>query len=397
MNSHEMPAGAGLAGRLQFASPFELGQFLLLGRKTGVLHLSSGDKRGELHVLEGQIVSAAGPDLTNGQAAAMEMLKWTEGEFHFVPEPVPPSEEIDLGTENLLLETARLMDESGQGERKVAASLEAADELRRTFAAITAQAASTAPGAAGTACGWLLQTPGGSLAHLTGFPLMGVGAGGAAQQLDASTTPDPGRVLGRAIEGPPRNEWLSEGGRRLYLSWGDEGYRIVYPYPTPAIEKHISDHEAVQAMLCGATAVGIFGPTGAGKSLLAAILAAAQAADGFHVLYVTGVPTHDLGDGQRILHVIVPPGAGPAHAQEALERWHPESVVVDVEPSREVATFLQLCRRGGIPLVMTLRAPDGAWARESVRFLVRDTAGWKFLTPSVTAAGPTLQVDQEAA
>jgi hypothetical protein len=397
VNPHEMPPGSGLAGRLQCASPFELGQFLLLGRKTGVLHLSSGDKRGELHVLEGQIVSAAGPDLSSGQAAAMEMLKWTEGDFHFVAEPVPPSEEIDVGTENLLLETARLMDESGQGERQVAASLEAADELSRTFAAITAQAASTSPAAAGSARGWLLQSPGRSLAHMTGHPLMGVGADGGAKQLDAGTTPDPGRVLGRAIEGPPRDEWVSEGGRRLYLSWGSEGYRLVCPYPTPAIEKHIPDHEAVGSMLCGATAVGIFGPSATGKSLLAALLATAQAGDGFRVLYVTGVPTHDLGDGQRILHVVTPPGAGAAHAQEALERWHPEAVVVDAEPSREMAVFIQHCRRGGIPLVMTLRASDGVWARKSVQFLLRETAGWKFLTPEVTSAGPRLRVSQEAA
>ena len=176
MNPHDAHPGAGLTGQLNFASPFELGQFLLLGRKTGVLYLTSGDKRGELHVLEGQIVSANGPDLSNGQEAAMEVLRWTEGEFSFVPEPVPPSEEIDLGTENLLLETARRMDESGQGERQVAASLEAADELSRTFAAITAQAASTSPSAAGSACGWVLKAAGRSLAHMAGHPLMGTAA-----------------------------------------------------------------------------------------------------------------------------------------------------------------------------------------------------------------------------
>ncbi len=397
MNPHDAHPGAGLTGQLKFASPFELGQFLLLGRKTGVLYLTSGDKRGELHVLEGQIVSANGPDLSNGQEAAMEVLRWTEGEFSFVPEPVPPSEEIDLGTENLLLETARRMDESGQGERQVAASLEAADELSRTFAAITAQAASTSPGAAGSACGWVLKAPGRSLAHMAGHPLMGTAAEGQEQQLDPAPTPDPGRVLGHPIEGPPHDDWLVEGGRRIYLSWGREGYRLVHPYPTPAIEKHIPDHEAFGAMLCGATAIGIYGPSDTGKSLLAAILATAQAGDGFRVLYVTGVPTHDLGDGQRILHVVLAPGAGPARAQEALERWHPDAVVVDVDPSRELAVFVQHCRRGGIPLVLTLRAPDGAWARQSVRFLLRETTGWKFLTAKVAAAGPTLQVNQEAA
>ncbi len=40
--------------------------------------------------------------------------------------------------ENLLLETARLMDETGQGEQQVAAAMEQGDELSRTFAALSA-------------------------------------------------------------------------------------------------------------------------------------------------------------------------------------------------------------------------------------------------------------------
>ena len=118
------PSGDVMQGQLQFASPFELGQFLLLGRKTGALHLTRDGKRGVLYVLEGQIVSAVSPELRSGEEAAAEMIRWTEGDFRFVPEPVMRTGEIEVGTENLLLEVARQMDETGLDEQAVAASLE---------------------------------------------------------------------------------------------------------------------------------------------------------------------------------------------------------------------------------------------------------------------------------
>ncbi len=386
-----------MSGTLTCASPFDLGQFFLLGRKTGVLHLTQGEQRGELHFLQGQIVSAVGPDLKGGQETAMALLKWTEGKFRFVPEPVAASQEIELGTENLMLETARLMDESGEGERQIAASLEAADELSRTFAAITQSAVRTSAGGDESPSRWLFAARGRALLHVPGHPLAGTDETGRMHNLDEERKLDPGRVLGCSVTGPPYEGWLEVENRRVYLSWGAEGYRIVYPHCRPSAEHHLADHQAMGRMLSGATAVGIYGPSGAGKSLLAAILATAQAAEGFRVLYLTGIPSHDLGDGQRLTHVVSAPGGGGSAAQAALERWHPEAVVIDLEPSRDMASFVQNCRRGGLPIVLTLRAPDAEWARESVQFLLRETTGWQFLRPSVAGEGPALEVTQDAA
>ncbi len=387
----------GFYGRLEHASPFELGQFLLLGRKTGVLHLHRGDERGELHVREGQIVAAVGPDLRGGSEAAMKLLRWTEGEFRFAVEPVPPSEEISVGTENLMLETARRMDESGEEEQQVAAALEQADELSRTFAAISAATAS-GPAGEGHAPGrWVVEAPGRSLFHMRGYGLMGADPGDVCTRLDESTTPDPGRILGQKIGGPPFDDWITHQQIRFYLSWGAEGYRLVHPFPHPSIDRHLRDPAEIGQRLGDATAVAIYGPSGAGKSLLAALLASAQAAGGCRILYLTGVPTHDLGDGDRILHVVSPPGSDVNAAREILDRWRSDAVVMDIEPSPASASFARWCHRGSIPLVITLRAPERKWAGESIRHLMGESDDWRFLAPSRVAAGPILEVTQAAA
>ncbi|MBE9478532.1 MAG: DUF4388 domain-containing protein [Chloroflexi bacterium] len=397
MDDRHLDSSIGMRGRLDVVSPFELGQFLLLGRKTGALHLIRGEERGVLYVLEGRIVSAVGPDLRGGPDTAMKLIQWTEGEFHFIPESVAPSDEIPMGTENLLLETARLMDESGLGEKEVAASLEQVDELSRTFAAISATSIVESSGHGGSPSRWVAKVAGRSLLHVAGHALVGVAPDGAITAFDTRDVPDPGRVLGQSIDGPPVDEWMQRKGPRLYLSWGSEGFRLVHPFPSPAVERHLRDASAVEQMLGASAAVAIYGPSGVGKSLLTALLVSAQAAQGYRVLYLSGVPTHDLGDGSRIHHVVVAPGSSLMKVREALERWHPDSVAVDLEPSEEMAAFARSCRAGGIPLVLTLRAPERESARESVRVLYGDTRGWQFLSPSPAGAGPVLEVLQEAA
>ncbi|MCK4306223.1 MAG: hypothetical protein KAY24_18425, partial [Candidatus Eisenbacteria sp.] len=323
---------------------------------------------------------------------------WKEGEFRFVPEAIAQSEEIGLGTESLLLETARLMDESGAGEREIAASLEKIDELSRTFADISEASHGRGPQGSDTPEAWVNAVPGRSLFHMTGHALMGREPGGQVTLLDEERSPDPGRILHLRIDGPPHNDWTQRDGVRLYLSWGSEGYRLVHPFPRPAIERHLRDMAAIeQPVDAAAPGVTIYGPPNSGKSLLAALLVSARSANGGRVLYLSGVPSHDLGDGRQIFHVVAAPGSQLVAAREVLARWHPESVVTDMEPSEELVAFLRSCKAGGIPIVLTLRAQELQWAQQSIACLFDQTSGWRFLAPSQVEAGPVLEIRQCAA
>ena len=102
---------AGFQGRLEAASAIQVGWLLLLGRKTGALHLVHEEEWGVLFVREGRIVSAVGPDGGSGTKAAARLLEWSEGVFRFCPVPVEDTDEISVGTEMLLREAAATVEE----------------------------------------------------------------------------------------------------------------------------------------------------------------------------------------------------------------------------------------------------------------------------------------------
>jgi len=100
-----------LSGRLDAVDLFEISQFLLMGQKTGALEIDSGGKRGTLYFDQGQIVNAVDDALADGEEAAYRMFAWPRGTFTFRREPPPGLRSIHTGTESLILDIARFMDE----------------------------------------------------------------------------------------------------------------------------------------------------------------------------------------------------------------------------------------------------------------------------------------------
>lgn len=325
----------------------------------------------------------------------MRLLSWEEGEFSFVEEPISGAREIEIGTQNLLLETARIIDETGGEAEAVAASLKQVDELTRTFAAITAGAAASTD-AGNPALAWLIEAPGRSIYGLPGHVVLGQGPSGEVVPFPAGVTLDPGMLttepVDRGFDG-----WVSRGSRRLFLSKGDDGFRVLHPYPAPVPADHVESVASLEKLLGVVSPALVYGPAGAGKSLLAAILTRLYAERGWRVLVATGLPAHDLADGARVLHAAIAPGSGLGIAKTMRERWRPDLVVVDLDPSEQVIGFVRDCRMAGVRLAVTLRSAERAAARECIRLLTGDKSGWQLLSPWPVAAGPKLDISFEAA
>jgi hypothetical protein len=100
-----------LSGRLDAVDLFEICQFLLLGQKTGVLEVESRGKRGALYFDQGQIVNAVDDALADGEEAAYHIFAWPGGTFAFRHESPPGLRSIHAGTESLILDIARFLDE----------------------------------------------------------------------------------------------------------------------------------------------------------------------------------------------------------------------------------------------------------------------------------------------
>jgi response regulator RpfG family c-di-GMP phosphodiesterase len=105
------PPADGVSGSLREMSLPDLIQVLSQGRKTGKLRITSGAGDGEIHFLEGRIVNAlyGGGE---GEKAFYAMLVISEGHFSLDPKFEPSRTVIETGTEGLLLEGLRLLDES---------------------------------------------------------------------------------------------------------------------------------------------------------------------------------------------------------------------------------------------------------------------------------------------
>ena len=135
-------------GHLGLVSLFDLCQLLQLNRATGCLATVSGARKGYLYFLDGRMVNAVDDAYTEGELAAYRILTWRDGTFEFTPEPPGESGTITVGTEALLLEAARRIDESGLPREDGSASETsrlmqsrgALDALREAFQRVTGEA-----------------------------------------------------------------------------------------------------------------------------------------------------------------------------------------------------------------------------------------------------------------
>ncbi|MGH7725132.1 MAG: DUF4388 domain-containing protein [Candidatus Eiseniibacteriota bacterium] len=143
-----------LSGRLDQTDLFEICQFIHMGTKTGILEVEAPGKRGVIWFDQGQIVNAVDDALAEGEAAAYRIFSWAGGTFAFRVQAVAPMRTIHSGTESLLLDIARFMDERreesaqrGEGpeddrpeqwthEEGLRRRQESGEELRQLFATL---------------------------------------------------------------------------------------------------------------------------------------------------------------------------------------------------------------------------------------------------------------------
>jgi hypothetical protein len=86
-----------------------------LVRASGVFAVLSGDRTGSLHFSRGQLLHAETGELT-GDAAALEILAWREGEFINSERTIPEKTTVVASLDALLLRLAKDVDEPHQSE-----------------------------------------------------------------------------------------------------------------------------------------------------------------------------------------------------------------------------------------------------------------------------------------
>ncbi len=110
----------GIHGLLEHLGVSSLLVMIEMERKTGLLKLERPGMSGRIFMREGRVVAArlsgerapeSGGEETGAQAVYL-MLSWSTGRFDFTPGPVEMEDEVSSTTTHLLMEGARLIDES---------------------------------------------------------------------------------------------------------------------------------------------------------------------------------------------------------------------------------------------------------------------------------------------
>ena len=144
-----MAAPAALSGEIGLLSLFDLGQLFLLNGATGELCVTRDGRRGYLYFDRGQIVNAVDDEYHEGDGAAFNLFTWKSGTFEFRAGAPTGTRAVTSGTEGLMLEAARRMDELGLGESGEEAKLtqraRALDALREAFQAVARETGNDLP------------------------------------------------------------------------------------------------------------------------------------------------------------------------------------------------------------------------------------------------------------
>jgi CheY-like chemotaxis protein len=98
------------AGSLSDMGLVDLLQTIDVSRKSGVLRLASGLKRGSVFFNEGRVLDAELGGLS-GEAAIYRFLLWSEGEFELDFREVRRDDKLSVSTQGLLMEGMRRLDE----------------------------------------------------------------------------------------------------------------------------------------------------------------------------------------------------------------------------------------------------------------------------------------------
>ena len=108
-------AGSGFRGMMQVGLQDVL-QMECLGRKSSILAVSAGARRGRIFIRDGEIIHAESGAL-QGEMALYGLLGLAGGEFTLQPYTEPERESISGQYEFLLMEAARMRDEGGSQSR----------------------------------------------------------------------------------------------------------------------------------------------------------------------------------------------------------------------------------------------------------------------------------------
>src|SRR5690349_9566353 len=90
------------AGSLADMGLVDLLQTIDVSRKTGVLRLSSGERRGNVYFHEGRVIDAELGDL-KGESAIYRFLVWSDGEFELDFKDVRREDKLGVSTQGLLM------------------------------------------------------------------------------------------------------------------------------------------------------------------------------------------------------------------------------------------------------------------------------------------------------
>lgn len=99
-----------IIGKLEVLNVVDILQMLSMTKRNGALILRSAKREGHIYIKDGRVVDA-NLERWRGISAVNQILTWKDGSFEFHEGTKNPGETINLGTDNLLLEGLRRLDE----------------------------------------------------------------------------------------------------------------------------------------------------------------------------------------------------------------------------------------------------------------------------------------------
>jgi hypothetical protein len=346
------------AGELGLLGLFDLGQLMMLNRATGSLLVRSEGRKGCLVFTEGRLVNAVDDRMREGEEAAYRLFAWKSGTFEFRPGSAGDQVTIWEGTDAIMLEAARRMDEAAEQGEDDAAGLETArlrarqgtlEALRDVFHRVAAEARTLAPGGEGPGLDLrTLTRPGDRLIYRSGHPPCLRREGRWSEGGPTLVAADYQELRAGLVEASAPIAGSASDSRRLALTgglafmldvvgFGSDEILCLRPIelapPDPArLEGDLGCVDEIARMPQGLTLVGGADPDRCRELLVALLPRLVE--DGEPLVLVSDDATYRLHEiSHRVIRI------APLAARAALESLSPRTVAVD--PSAGAALTLE--------------------------------------------------------